>query len=72
MGRAFMTVGLVLAGIGFVLLLFERYPEKIGWLGKLPGDLFIERKDFKIYFPVTTSILISLILTLLFWFLGKR
>ena len=72
MGKAFITAGLVLAGIGVFFLLAERFPEKTGWFGKLPGDLFIERNNFKFYFPLTTSILISIFLTLIFWFFGKR
>jgi hypothetical protein len=72
MGRSLITVGLLLAGIGVFFLLAERFPEKTGWIGKLPGDFFIERKNFKFYFPVTTSILISLFLTLIFWLFGKR
>ena len=72
MARSFIVLGLVLAGIGFILLFAEKFPGKIGWPGNLPGDIIIEKKDFKFYFPLTTSILISLILTLVFWFFGKR
>jgi len=72
MGKALISLGLVIAGIGVVLLLVENFPEKLGRLGKLPGDIFIDKKNFKFYFPFTTSILISLVLSLLFWFFGKR
>lgn len=72
MGRILIIVGLLIAGIGVFFLLAERFPEKTGWIGKLPGDLFIERNNFKIYFPISTSILISIFLTLIFWLFGKK
>ncbi|MBI1821422.1 MAG: DUF2905 domain-containing protein [Nitrospirae bacterium] len=72
MARSLIVLGFVLAGVGVIFLFAEKFPDKIGWLGKLPGDIYVEKKDFKFYFPLTTSILISLILTLVFWFFGKR
>jgi hypothetical protein len=45
---------------------------KLPWVGRLPGDIVLHRKNFTFYFPLATSILISLLLTLLFWILGKR
>ncbi len=67
-GKALIVLGAVIALIGAVLLVYGRLP----WLGKLPGDIFIERKNFTFYFPLATSILISLLLTLLFWLFGRR
>jgi len=67
-GKALIILGAVIALIGAVLLVYGRLP----WLGKLPGDIFIERKNFTFYFPLATSILISLLLTLLFWLFGRR
>ena len=72
MGRTFITLGLILAGIGLFFLIAEKFPEKTGWIGKLPGDLYIEKKNVKFYFPLTTSILVSILLTLIFWLFGKR
>ncbi|MHB8482493.1 MAG: DUF2905 domain-containing protein [Nitrospiria bacterium] len=72
MARNLIVLGLILAGIGLIFLFAEKFPGKIGWLGKLPGDIYVEKKAFKFYFPLTTSILISLILSLVFWFFGKR
>jgi hypothetical protein len=40
-------------------------------LGRLPGDILIEKENFRFYFPLTTSIIISLLLSLLFWLLRK-
>ncbi|MCB9799458.1 MAG: DUF2905 domain-containing protein [Candidatus Omnitrophica bacterium] len=55
-----------------VLGIFLSFSSKIPWLGKLPGDLSIRKENFSFYFPVTTCLIISLILTVLFNFLGKR
>ncbi len=56
-------LGLVIAALGIVLTLAGRIP----WLGHLPGDIAIRRENFSFYFPLTSSILISLVLSLLFW-----
>lgn len=57
-----MTLGLILAAAGVFLYLISRIPG----IGKLPGDIFIQKGNFSFYFPVVTSILLSLVLTLLF------
>jgi hypothetical protein len=67
-GRILLIIGLVIAGIGLVLI----FAGKIPWFGKLPGDFFWRGKNFSFYFPLTTSILVSLILTLILWFIHRR
>jgi hypothetical protein len=67
-GKALMVAGAVIVLIGAVLFLSGRIP----WAGRLPGDILIERKNFTFYFPLATSILISILLTILFWFFGRR
>jgi len=62
MGKMLITVGIVLVVIGLV----STYGPKIPWLGKLPGDISIRKDNFSFYFPITTSIIISIILTILF------
>lgn len=62
MGKMLIVAGLILAALG-VLLLFA---DKIPYLGRLPGDIYIKRDRFSFYFPITTSIIISIILTILF------
>ena len=62
MGRYLIILGAVIAVIGVVMVLAPRIP----WLGRLPGDIVIKRKNFIIYFPIVTSIILSIILTLLF------
>lgn len=63
-----LGLALVLAGLFWPWL--SRWGASLG-LGKLPGDILIEKENFSVYFPLTTSILISLILSLLFWLFRK-
>jgi len=67
-GRTLVIAGLVIAGFGALLM----FSGKIPWIGKLPGDILIERKNFSFYFPLATSILVSLLLSLVFWLLGRK
>jgi hypothetical protein len=63
---------LILLGVFIILVgLFLLFGEKIRWVGRLPGDIIIRRKNFTFYFPIVTSILISIILTLLFMLFRK-
>jgi hypothetical protein len=65
MGRLLVVVGLVLVATG--LLMSLGLP-----IGRLPGDMTIRRGNFTFYFPLATSIIASILLTLLFMFLGRR
>lgn len=67
-GRVLMIAGAVILVIGAVLAFSQRIP----WLGRLPGDFVIEKRHFTVYFPLATSILLSIVLTLLFWLIGRR
>ena len=67
-GKLLIMVGLILAAVGGVILLVGRVP----FIGRLPGDMYIQRKNFTFYFPLATSILLSIILTLLFSFFSRR
>lgn len=67
-GRFLVIAGILLAVAGGLLLLAGKIP----WIGRLPGDIFIQRKNFTFYFPLATSILLSLLLTLLFWLIGRK
>ncbi len=68
LGRILLVIGLVIAGIGLFLILAGKIP----WFGRLPGDFFWRGKNVSFYFPLATSILISLILTLILWFIRRR
>ena len=67
LGKILIILGAVLAAIGLFLILGEKIP----WIGRLPGDIFIKRDRFSFYFPITTGIIISLLLTLLFYLFRK-
>ena len=67
LGKMLILLGVLIIVIGFLLLIGEKIP----WIGKLPGDIIIRKKNFTLYFPLTTSIFISIILTLFFWVLRK-
>ncbi len=45
---------------------------KLPWIGKLPGDIVIHRKNFTFYFPLATSLIASLILSLILWLIGRK
>jgi uncharacterized membrane protein YkgB len=66
-GKLLILLGAFIILIGVLLLIGEKIP----WIGRLPGDIVIRRKNFTFYFPLATSILISIILTLLFTLFRK-
>jgi hypothetical protein len=61
-GKMLIILGIILiiVGIGFL------FGDKIPFIGKLPGDILIKKERFSFYFPITTSIIISIILTIIF------
>ena len=63
LARILIVIGGILVAVGLALLVLPKIP----WLGKLPGDIVIKRENFTFYFPLGTSILISVILSLIFW-----
>ncbi|KJR97053.1 MAG: hypothetical protein VR65_26015 [Desulfobulbaceae bacterium BRH_c16a] len=66
-----MTKKLIIAGCLLIVAgLLWPFLEKLN-LGRLPGDIIIKRDGFRFYFPITTSLLISIVLTLLYWFFKK-
>jgi Protein of unknown function (DUF2905) len=68
LGRGLILLGVLLIVIGGVFLLAGKIP----WLGRLPGDIVIERKHFSLYFPLATSLILSVVLSFLFWFFTRR
>ena len=66
MNRLLIIFGLVLVAVGVLWPVIA----KLG-LGRLPGDLVIERENFRLYIPIATSLLISLLLSLVLWFLNR-
>ena len=70
LGRILITVGFVFVAVGILLL----FSDRLSFLriGRLPGDVIYRRGNFTFYFPIVTSIVLSLVLTLLFWVFGRR
>jgi hypothetical protein len=68
LGKSLVVIGLVITLVGVVLMLAGRVP----WLGRLPGDIYVQRGNWSFYFPVVTSLVLSVLLTLLFWLFGRR
>ena len=71
LGKMLIVLGVVLVGVGLLLTFFDKIP----FLGKLPGDIHVKRESFQFYFPITTSIVLSLLLSLVLWLfshIGKK
>jgi Protein of unknown function (DUF2905) len=66
-GKWLITLGLVIAAAGVVVTLAGNFP----WLGRLPGDIHIKRENFTFYFPLTTCIIVSAIVSFILWLLRK-
>jgi membrane protein implicated in regulation of membrane protease activity len=67
-GKLLLAFGLLIAGAGLVLMLAGRIP----WVGRLPGDIHIQRGNWTFYFPLATSLLLSVLLTVIFWLFSRR
>jgi len=67
-GKILIFIGIILIIAGILFM----FGAKIPWFGKLPGDIYIKKENFTFYFPLATSILLSIILSLILLFIGKR
>ncbi|HNY72307.1 MAG TPA: DUF2905 domain-containing protein [Syntrophales bacterium] len=68
LGKILLIVGLAVAAVGLLIMLGGKLP----WLGRLPGDIFYRGEKFTFYFPLTTSIIASIVLTLIIWLITRR
>jgi len=66
-GRTLIGLGLLLILVGTVIL----YGDRIPLIGKLPGDIYIQKENVSFYFPIATSLVVSLVISLFLWFLRK-
>ncbi len=62
-GKMMIIAGIVLVFFGVLVILAGKLP----WLGRLPGDIVVERDNFRFYFPLATSIILSIVLSILLW-----
>jgi Protein of unknown function (DUF2905) len=67
LGKTFILLGVVLMVLGLILYLGGKIP----WLGRLPGDIYVERERFTFYFPLATGLIISVIITLVLYFFRR-
>jgi len=67
LGRMLIILGIVIVAVGVLLLLAQKIP----YIGRLPGDIYVKKDSFTFYFPLTTCIIVSLLLTLVFWILRR-
>jgi hypothetical protein len=67
-GKSIMLIGGLIFLVGLIYYFFG---DKLGWIGRLPGDIRIERPGFRLYFPITTMILASLLLSLIMYLARK-
>ena len=72
MGKTLILIGALFILGGVWVLLGSRLPAWLSWLGRLPGDIAVERDNVRFYLPITTSIILSIVLTLLLWLVGRR
>ena len=67
-GKLLVVLGGLLIIIGAAMMLVGKIP----WLGRLPGDIYVERRNFTFVFPLTTSILVSVVLSLVLYLFSRR
>ena len=67
-GKSIIFFGIIIVVIGLILLFSDRLPFN---LGRLPGDIAIKKENFSFYFPITTSVLISIVLSLILYLFSK-
>lgn len=67
-GKLLIITGIIIIAIGALIML----SDKISWIGRLPGDILIQKKNFTFYFPIATSVILSILLTLVLWLFFRR
>ncbi|HAX62099.1 MAG TPA: DUF2905 domain-containing protein [Elusimicrobia bacterium] len=68
LGKILIVVGILLILLGIIFI----FGIKIPYLGKLPGDIFIKKENLAFYFPFTTSIIISILISIILWLITKK
>ena len=67
MGRILVVVGGLTLVLGLAIMFFEKIP----FLGKLPGDISIKKENFEFHFPITTSLVLSVLISIVFWIISQ-
>ena len=72
LGKILIGFGIVVVVLGGILWLAGHFAGKVPWLGRLPGDIYVERGSWSFYFPLGTSIAVSIVLSLVLWLFSRR
>ncbi|KAA0989832.1 DUF2905 domain-containing protein [Dyadobacter aurulentus] len=67
-GKYIILIGIAVVAVGIIVYFLS---DKLHWLGRLPGDIRVERENFKFYFPITTMLLLSGLLNLIIWIVRR-
>jgi hypothetical protein len=67
-GKWVIGIGVIIILVGIIIYFFH---DKLNWIGRLPGDIRVEKENFRFYFPITTMILLSLLGTFIIWLIRK-
>lgn len=67
-GKALIVIGIVIVIVGIIVT----FGPKIPYIGRLPGDILIKKENFTLYFPLATSVIVSIILSVIFYFFTRR
>lgn len=67
-GKYIVIVGVMIVVVGLIIWFAG---DKLNWFGNLPGDIKVEKKNVRVYFPITTMLLLSVLLSLLMWLFRK-
>ena len=68
LGKYIVFIGIAIIAVGLVIYLFH---DKLHWIGRLPGDIRVEKENFRFYFPITTMIIASVLLTVIIQLVRK-
>ncbi len=69
-GKIILVAGLIIALLGLILIVAGKGPFQ--WVGRLPGDFHFEGKNFSFYFPLSTCIVISIVLSFILWLINRK
>jgi heme/copper-type cytochrome/quinol oxidase subunit 4 len=67
-GKFIIVIGVCIVVAGIIIWLFH---DKLQWIGRLPGDIRMERPNFNFYFPITTMIIVSIVVTGIIWLVRR-